>query len=361
MSGPVAQLKYAGEAHLRKGELAIKATPISLDDVNVDLDIAGGDLRVTRASAKLGGGTIEATGRMPLRGRDAGSAKVTLNARGVKLVVAEGVNFTADADIDGSYQPGARPDGQKNLPDVKGTVSLTSFSYTRPIVLSVDLTQLAKNKATAVDTYDPANDVVHFNLNVVSPRPLRIANNLVNMQLEVLEPGIMLSGTNQRFGARGGLRILPDSKLQLRNNEFAVKEGNVRFDDPTRISPIVDVHASTEYRRYASSAAQDSAASATEGAGASSATNPGATTTASTIASSGIWRINLHAHGDAENLKVDLSSEPTLGQEDIVLLLSVGMTRAELDRSASASARASASRRFRRSPAPTRRSRPWSR
>ncbi|MEJ7734447.1 MAG: translocation/assembly module TamB domain-containing protein, partial [Polyangiaceae bacterium] len=38
-----------------------------------------------------------------------------------------------------------------------------------------------------------------------------------------------------------------------------------------------------------------------------------------------------HAHGDADDLKVNLSSDPPLGQEDIVLLLTLGMTRAEID------------------------------
>ena len=44
-----------------------------------------------------------------------------------------------------------------------------------------------------------------------------------------MSPGIVLSGTNQRFGARGMLRVLPDSKLQFLNNEFLVREGYVRF------------------------------------------------------------------------------------------------------------------------------------
>ena len=45
----------------------------------------------------------------------------------------------------------------------------------------------------------------------------------------------------------------------------------------------------------------------------------------------------MHAHGDAENLKLDLSSEPKLSQDDIFLLLTVGLTRAELDQAQSAS------------------------
>src|SRR5207244_657933 len=118
-----------------------------------------------------------------------------------------------------------------------------------------------------VDTYDPANDVVRFSINIVSPRPLRFSNNLVDMDLEVMHPGLVLAGTNQRVGARGLLRILPDSKLQLRNNEFLVREGFVRFDDP-------------------------------------------------------------------DDPSVALSSDPALSKEDIILLLTLGMTRAELDRGA---------------------------
>jgi translocation and assembly module TamB len=45
----------------------------------------------------------------------------------------------------------------------------------------------------------------------------------------------------------------------------------------------------------------------------------------------GNWRIQLHAHGDTDNLRLDMTSDPALSQEDIVLLLMLGVTRAELD------------------------------
>ena len=44
-----------------------------------------------------------------------------------------------------------------------------------------------------------------------------------------------------------------------------------------------------------------------------------------------MWRIQMHAYGNADALKVDLTSDPALRQEDIVLLLTFGLTRAELD------------------------------
>jgi translocation and assembly module TamB len=45
----------------------------------------------------------------------------------------------------------------------------------------------------------------------------------------------------------------------------------------------------------------------------------------------------MHAYGDADNLHVDLTSDPALPQDDIFLLLTVGLTRAELDQAQSAS------------------------
>lgn len=312
--------RYAGDARLRNGELAMRGSALSLDAVQVDVEIDAGEVRVTRATANVGSGTLSARGRMPVRGLDVGTAEATVQLRNVKVPVADGVELTADADLEASYRPGATLAGEKTLPDVKGTVALTSFSYTRPIAMSVNLGQLAgRARRTEVEAYDPDDDVVRFQIDVISPKPLRFRNNLVDMQLSVVDPGLTLSGTNQRFGARGMLKIMPESKLTLRSSEFEVREGWVRFDDASRIAPKVDVRAQTEYRRYASSA--ESASSAAESG----------TAAASAGATSGQWRINLHAHGDAEDLKVNLTSDPPLGQEDIVLLLTLGMTRAELD------------------------------
>lgn len=329
ITGPPLALAYAGQARLRKGELSVEGSPLALSDIDIDIDIGGGDVRLKKASAKVGGGTLSATGRMPLRGLEVGAASLAIEARGVKLPVADGINLTADADMEASYIPAKDGESGRNLPDLKGTIALTSFSYTRPIAMSVSLGQLTgRPQRTDVESYDPANDLLRFSLNVVSPKPLRFSNNLMDMQLDVTAPGLVLSGTNQRFGARGVLRILPDSKLTLRSSEFDVREGYVRFDDPYRIAPKVDVRAQTEYRRYAKSA-EATAAATPEGASPGGA---GAGSAGSAVNNGGLWRINLHAHGDVDDLKVDLSSDPTLGQEDIVLLLTIGLTRAELDR-----------------------------
>src|SRR5262249_53412147 len=121
---------------------------------------------------------------------------------------------------------------------------------------------------------------------------------------------------------------LPPGRIRLRANEFEVRQGYVRFDDLTRIAPTVDITAVTEYRRY--SEAQSGAAGTSGGAAAG--TSAGAASGGGGAGrTGGSWRITLHAYGDAENLRLEMTSDPALAQEDIALLLYIGMTRAELD------------------------------
>jgi translocation and assembly module TamB len=341
IAGPPTAVRYGGAVSLHRGELALKGLPVALSDVDVDVEIADGDARLKSAHARVGGGQVEVTGRMPLRGPDAGAVSANIDAKGVKLPVADGVTITADAQLLASYLPGA-PGGQRAIPDVKGTVELTQFSCTRVLARSINAPQLGRAQRTDVDAYDPADDFVHFNVKLVSPRPLRFSNksgrstgyeyvSVNDMDLEVMNPGLVLSGTNQRFGARGMLRVLPDSKLQFVNNEFLVREGYVRFDDPTKIAPVIDLRAQTEYRRYTASAGPEQAAVASSGGGPTDAPASPAQAAASTSAA-GIWRITLQARGETDNLKVSMSSDPPLSAEDIYFLLTIGMTRAEVDR-----------------------------
>lgn len=322
IKGPLSALRYGGSATLRNGELALRGVPVSINDAELDIAVTSSEARIERGRAKVGGGEVTVTGRVPIRGFELGKAEASIVMRGVKVPLADGIDMTADANLEASFKPSTgedEPEGQ-NLPEVKGIVTLTSFLYSRPIALSLDLNQLASGtRRTTVSTYDPKNDTFRFDVNVIAQRPLRLSNNLVDMQLDIAPPGLALSGTNQRYGARGLLRILPDSKLRLRSNEFTVREGLVRFDDPLRFVPKVDVRAQTEFRRYASTAAN-------------TATADTSTSAVATASLGQQWRINLYAHGDAENLKLDLTSEPSLGQEDIVLLLTLGLTRAEMDR-----------------------------
>src|SRR5690606_26325276 len=112
------------------------------------------------------------------------------------------------------------------------------------------------------------------------------------------ERPFQIVGTDQRFGVVGSMDITR-GRLFFQNNEFDVRRGVIRFDDPAQIDPHLDVEAMTEIRR----ASDLSAAS---------------------------FRILLSLVGPTDNLRLRTRSEPDLPEQDILMLLAFGMTRAEL-------------------------------
>jgi translocation and assembly module TamB len=241
------------------------------------------------------------------------------------LPVKDGIRASADADLTLTIRPEVLSD-EKALPRLTGNVLFRSVEYKRPVTIAADLNALAqRGKRTEVDAYDPSDDLLDFDVTLKAQRPLKIQNDIVDAELVLAEEGLELAGTNGRFGLRGNLRLKPGGHVQLRRSDFEIREGSVRFDDLTRVTPRVDVTAITEYRRYSGSLSNSTQTTSSSSSG------------SATGVTGGRWAIRMHAHGDADNLRVDLTSEPALPQDDIFLLLTVGLTRAELDQAQSAS------------------------
>jgi translocation and assembly module TamB len=311
----------AGELHAVADDIGIHGLPSAISDVRVDARANADEVRAT-AVGKFAGGSVAFEGTMPLHGLVLGALDSRITARSVHLTPVDGVTAAFDADLALNYDHKSTGASAAALPRVTGDITLAAFSYTRPVTFNLDLTS-TRAKRTKVDAYDPALDFVTFDVRVRSSTPLVMKNNLVEVQLAIDSGALEVAGTNQRVGLRGVLRTLAGGRFHFQASEFEVQQGFIRFEDPTRIAPNVDITAVTEYRRYT-----DSSAGAAAGAGAG--VGPTAASTGSTRGGS-LWRITLHAFGDADNVRIEMTSEPALSQEDIVLLLMVGMTRAELD------------------------------
>jgi len=322
-----------GVLRVRGGELAIQGVPGTISGIEMDVAASASEARITRASATFAGGDLGLTGRMSLRGSSFGAYDFALQGRSLHLAPSQGLALTLDADLRVSQNPNAQGVAASRLPHVAGDVNITSFDYTRVtnIVPDIGGFRVGAAKRTVVDSYDPALDTVIFgpDLTVRAKGPLRIRNNLVDVQMGIDPAGLSVSGSNQRVGLRGGMYAMPGGHLRVFANEFEIQRASVRFDDPTRINPHVDALAVTEYRRYTSTqvAASPTAGAATAGVGGRSG---------------GLWRIGVHATGDAEDLRLEMTSDPALSQEDIFLLLTIGLTRAELDQVQAGSVAASA-------------------
>jgi translocation and assembly module TamB len=322
IGGRATRPEMSGAFHAAADDFELQGLPSAITDLRVDAHVEANELTAT-ATAKFSGGVIRFEGSMPIQGMDLGSLEGRLSARNVRMTPADGISAAFNADLNVSYDAKIRA-AAATLPQVTGDVTLSTLRYTRPITFNLDLAS-TRAKRTEIDAYDPARDFVALDVRVHSQAPIVIKNNLIEVQLGIDSGTLEVTGTNQRVGLRGVLRALPGGRFHFQANEFEIQQAFVRFDDATRIAPTLDITAITEYRRYNTT---DTSAGA--GAGAGAGTGPAAASTGSTGDQS-LWRITLHAYGDADNVRVDMTSEPALSQEDIVLLLMVGMTRAELD------------------------------
>ncbi len=333
VTGKVAAPVIAGQLHAKADTLVVHGLPGAVTNIRIDVDASASEVSASGAG-ELGGGTFSFDGHIPIRGFAVGAFDSRITVRGVHVDRADGVKAMCDADLHATYDPKTQTGAAGAIPHLTGDVLIDSLAYTRPITMSANLPSFGtRAKRTEVNAYDPALDAIAFDLRVRSAAPMVIKNNLVEVQLGIDSGTLQVTGTNQRIGLRGGLRALPGGRLHFQTNEFDVRQALIRFDDPTRIAPNVDITAVTEYRRYSDTSAGAAAGASTSGG--SSAASIGSTR------GGALWRITLHAYGDADDLRVDMTSEPALSQEDIVLLLTVGMTRAELDQLAASSIGAS--------------------
>lgn len=313
--GKASAPEVAGALHLKGGDLALRGLPSAITDIDLDITANASEVRIARGTARFAGGQVRARGSIPLTKEGFGRAKVNLDATDVHVSPAEGVSATFDTALE--VTTSLDSSGPDALPHVTGDVTVTSFEYTRPV--NLDLNTLGgRGKKNSAPTYDPSRDALRLEIAVKSKVPLRIRNNLVEAALRIDSGSLMVTGTNQLFGLRGALKVVQGGRFHILANDFDVKQGEIRFDDSTRIAPNVDILAVTEYRRYTDTT---TAAAAGAGAGPEGIRSQGA---------GNIWRISLHAYGDIDDLHLDMTSDPPLSHEDIVLLLTIGMTGAEV-------------------------------
>lgn len=287
-----------GRAEISNASVSTTLYDQPFEAVAAKLRFSERELLLEELTARFAGGTVAMHGSAALRGQSLERYELALDARDVNIQPSAGIDLTLGVET--TLVGGAN----MRLPRLSGNVHILRARYTRPFSLGIAerLTGFSQAKRAERAVYDPALDRLALDLRVIDDAPLRINNNLLNAELTIedSERPFRIVGTDQRLGMLGTLEV-ERGTLRFRSSEFRVEDGTVTFIDEHRIHPRIDVHARTEFRRTADT-------------------------------SGNRWSILLHASGDVEDLKLETSSEPALASEDIALLLTVGLTRAEAER-----------------------------
>lgn len=292
--GPLADPEVIGEATLLGVGFEHAAVPLAIRELGGRIAFSQRRIAIENVRGRIGSGTIAIDGSAAIDGGRPSSARVSVALQDVAFRPDEGIEVAFGGTLVGTW------DRSRELPLLQGTVDLLRARYTRPVQVTPTLGQLYRPTRTVVDTYDPANDYVELDLRVIQHAPAEIRNNLVDLDVSIddAERPFRIVGTNQRIGALGTLAI-PRGRMFFRGTSFDIRRGTLEFDDRLRLHPRFDVLATTEIRRNYDSTAPT-------------------------------FRIQLAATGDSDAFTLNASSTPSLSQQDIMLLLMVGMTSSEL-------------------------------
>jgi len=296
VTGPFVDPQLFGEAIVEGGRLELPMLSTPVEDLEARIGFSSRRIVVEEVAARLAGGHVFGSGEATIERRGIERWDIDVRAEHLSFEPVEGLAFTVSAELDVT---GRRDD---RLPRASGDVIVERMTYSRPIALGATLDELTRTERAEVETWRPSEEHLDLDLRVLHDAPFVVRNDLVDAELRVDEGErpFRIVGTDQRFGVLGDLRF-ERGRIFFRNNSFEiVPGGSVVFDDETSVDPSFDVRASTTLRR---------AADLREAS----------------------FRVLLEASGTSDSLRIVTHSEPELPQEDILLLLAVGMTRAEVE------------------------------
>ncbi|MCB9593919.1 MAG: translocation/assembly module TamB domain-containing protein [Sandaracinaceae bacterium] len=304
VTGDVADPELFGQADVRNGRFRFASFEPAVENLGGTIRFSERSILFEGFGADVAGGHVDlVSGAAELR--DQGLETYSFDLR------AAGLSYDFDDDIETSF--GGRTELTWNrgdrLPTLRGELRVDRFEYARPIELR-SLGDVAasfvrgafRTERTTIRRYDPDQDTVALDLHVVQRAPFRIANNLINadVRIRTQDTPFRIVGTDQRFGVLGAMEIRR-GQVFFQNNQFDVRSGTIDFTDEQAIEPHLNVIAVTEVRRTSDLSAPS-------------------------------FRITLTLRGTPpSDLTLTTRAEPELSQEDVLTLLAIGMTRAELN------------------------------
>ncbi len=295
IEGPFDRPAVNGHASVRDAALLFATFPEPIRELNGTVTFNKRRILLENFRARAAGGHLYLHGSAELQGRELGRYGLDIEASGLTLADRDEFEAIFGGQVELKWQRG------ETVPTLAGTVKVEKLLYTRSMQTAPQLSDMYRGRRAPVERYDPDRDRLALDLRVVHSRPLEVQNNLLDAELVIQdsEQPFRIVGTDQRFGILGNMTF-KRGIVRFRDADFDIREGAIAFGNPHRIDPQFDVLAVTDLRR----------------------TGEVSTTT---------WHITLRAKGNRESFTLETSSDPYLAQEDIALLLAIGMTRAEIE------------------------------
>jgi translocation and assembly module TamB len=264
-----------GTGHLEGGTLSFIGYSQLFEGIRADAVISREKIVFEHFEAKSGGGYIDGWGEVPL-----------------KMDAGQRLYFSVDfLDVRYPYPEDFRPvvQGHAELLGpvddllVTGDIEVQSARYTKTLRPEKVLVDFGKRLSDVSARREKSDFRVRLDINAIADGTIRIRNNLADA---IAKGEFRIVGDTTRVIVLGSFDVV-EGTVEFRGNKYELKRATVDFQDPRRNNPRLDGRAETK---------------------------------------KGNVTVTVAVTGTLEKYEVDLFSDPPLGKNDIVALLSLGVT-----------------------------------
>ncbi|MFL6236424.1 MAG: translocation/assembly module TamB domain-containing protein [Thermoanaerobaculia bacterium] len=235
--------RLSGQGEIRGGRLIVPELAQSIDGINGFLSFNQSRISIDGVRARMGNnGTLVFAGGvdLPRAGREL-SYRITADARDVSVRFPEFLNNRGNAVLTLVSDTAGRR--------IEGSVELERALYVQDI--NVDLLELVQGlfqrqrlELAATDTFQTTTQL---SIGIQGRDALRVRNNVANLQGDV---ALSVRGTLARPVVFGDVVLDTGGTLLYNDNQYQVQRGYLRFSNPERIDPVVDLVATTEVQGF---------------------------------------------------------------------------------------------------------------
>ena len=275
LTGDLDHVDMNGRGVLSDGVFVVDGLDRPLRDVRAQLGFRGADVVVESLHARLEDAPIDIQGIVTLEGLHPKSVDMDARFSKLRLRVPESVTTRSSGHL--------TLKGDASLPVLKGDVVVHEAHYGEDINWERLLPDLRRRGGALAD---PGNDEDHVRLgvHVSADRGLTVEDNVLDVEAK---GDVVVGGTDARPVVTGSVQLLRGT-ASFRGNRYRLTRGSVDFVDTSRTTPILDVEAETRVQDY---------------------------------------DVTARVSGPARDPRIDLASNPSLNDIDIVSLLTFGFTQ----------------------------------
>jgi translocation and assembly module TamB len=276
VTGPATDPLLQGKINVSHGSLTYIDLPSGLSDMNGSLTFNRNRLQIDTLTAHSGGGTLSLTGEASTYAGQI-NFDFAAKAQDVRLRYPPGVSSTANADVH-FY-------GTRESSTLTGDVVITKLAITP----GFDFAAYVASGRQSVVVPPAASPLyrIKLDIHVTTAPDLQMQTAIARLSGDA---DLRLRGTAAKPALLGRVEIL-EGEINFNGAKYRLERGEVMFQSPVSIQPVLDLQATTRVRDY---------------------------------------DITVGINGDTSKpLSIKYRSDPPLPEADIIALLAVGQTREE--------------------------------